>query len=67
MDVSSIAAVASEMSQARTAEAVQLTVLKKVMDIEAQGAMQLVAAAVSVVSAAANNPPHLGQQIDTFA
>ncbi len=67
MDVSSIAAVASEMSQARTAEAVQLTVLKKAMDIEAQGAMQLVAAAASVVSASANNPPHLGQQIDTFA
>jgi hypothetical protein len=67
MDVSSIAAVASEVSQARTAQAVQLTVLKKAMDIEAQGAMQLVAAAASVVSAAANNPPHLGQQIDTFA
>ena len=67
MDVSSIAAVASEMSQARTAEAVQLTVLKKAMDIEAQGAMQLVAAAASAVSAAAKNPPHLGQQIDTFA
>jgi len=67
MDVSSIAAVASDMSQARTAEAVQLTVLKKAMDIEAQGAMQLIAAAASVVSAAAKNPPHLGQQIDTFA
>ncbi|MDP1525520.1 MAG: YjfB family protein [Rhodocyclaceae bacterium] len=67
MDVSSIAAVASDMSQARTAEAVQLAVLKKAMDIEAQGAMQLVAAAASVVSAAAKNPPHLGQNINTFA
>ncbi|GAB1394744.1 hypothetical protein MASR1M60_29080 [Rhodocyclaceae bacterium] len=67
MDVASIAAAASEMSQARTAEAVQLTVLKKAMDIEAQGAMQLVAAAASVVSTAAKNPPHLGQHIDTFA
>jgi hypothetical protein len=67
MDVSSIAAVASDMSQARTAEAVQLTVLKKAMDIEAQGAMQLVAAAASVVSAVAKNPSHLGQNIDTFA
>ncbi len=67
MDVSSIAAVATEMSQVRTAEAVQLTVLKKAMDIEAQGAMQLVAAAASVVSASNKNPPHLGQHIDTFA
>lgn len=66
MDVSSIAAVASEMSQARTVEAVQLTMLKKAMDIEAKGAMQLVAAAASVVSATAKNPPHLGQHIDTF-
>jgi len=64
MDTVSIAALASDMSQARTENAVQLAVLKKAMDIEAQGAMQLVQAAVQ---ATPNNPPNLGNQVDVFA
>lgn len=63
MEVSGIAAAASEMSQARTADAAQLAVLKKAMDIQAQGAMQLIAAAQVIP----NNPPHLGNRIDTRA
>lgn len=60
MDVSSIAATATAMSQGATTDAIQVAVLKKAMDIEAQGAMQL-------VQAIANNPPHLGNTVDTFA
>lgn len=64
MDVSEIAATATGMSQARTAEAVQLAVLKKAMDIQSQSAMQLVQAASQVIP---SNPPNLGQRVDTFA
>lgn len=64
MDVSTIASAATEMAQANTAQAVQLAVLKKAMDVEAQGAMQLVQAAAQVIP---RNPPNLGNQVDTFA
>lgn len=64
MDTASIAALATDLSQARTEQAVQLAVLKKAMDVGAQGAMQLVQAAAQVVP---TNPPHLGNRIDTFA
>ena len=63
MDAVSIAALATDMSQAKTESAVQLAVLKKAMDVEAQGAMQLIQAAAQVIP---NNPPHLGNKIDTF-
>ncbi len=52
------------MSQARTVDAVQIAVLKKALDIQAQGAMQLVEAAAQVIP---NNPPNLGNHIDTSA
>ena len=64
MDALSIAALASDMSQARTEQAVQISVLKKVLDVQAQGAMQLVQAAAQVVP---HNPPNLGNKVDTFA
>ena len=64
MDVSTIASAATEMAQASTAQAVQLAVLKKAMDVEAQGAMQLIQAAAQVIPV---NPPNLGNQVDTFA
>lgn len=60
MDVSTIASVATGMSQAQTAQAVQLAVLKKAMDMEAQSALQLLQALPA-------NPPHLGNNIDIFA
>lgn len=60
MDVSAIAATATAISQGSTMEAVQVAVLKKAMDTEAQGAMEL-------VQAVANNPAHLGNNVDTFA
>jgi hypothetical protein len=64
MDVLGIAAAASDMAQSRLANAVQIAVLKKAMDIESQAALQLVEAAAQVIPA---NPPNLGNQIDTFA
>jgi len=63
MDVSGIASVATEMSQARTADAVQLAVLKKAMDIQAQGALQLIQSASQVIG---NNPSNLGNKVNTF-
>ena len=63
MDISAIASLATDMAQARTAEAVQIAVLKKAMDISAQGAMQILEA----LPAPPSNPPHLGNRVDTFA
>jgi hypothetical protein len=65
MDVTALASAATAMSQTRTAEAVSTAVLKKALDIQAQGAMQLIQAAS--LAQAPNNPPHLGTHIDTFA
>lgn len=65
MDTLAIASLATDMSQARTANAVQIAVLKKSMDIQAEGAMQLVQAAAQATQYA--NPAHLGNRIDTFA
>lgn len=64
MDAVSIASLATDLSQARTAQSVQLAVLKKAIDIQAQGALQLVQAAAEVIP---SNPPHLGNSVDTFA
>ena len=64
MDVSAIASMATEMSQARTTEALQVAVLKKALDIQAQGALQLIEAASLVIP---SNPPHLGNAVDTVA
>ncbi|MBN8449383.1 MAG: YjfB family protein [Candidatus Accumulibacter sp.] len=64
MDVSAIASMATEMSQARTTEALQVAVLKKALDIQAQGALQLIEAASQVIP---SNPPHLGNAVDTVA
>ncbi|MFA7279250.1 MAG: YjfB family protein [Sterolibacterium sp.] len=64
MDVSGIASAATEMAQAKTADAVQITMLKKAIDLQAQGAMQLIDSVAQVLP---NNPPHLGNKINTFA
>lgn len=65
MDTLAIASLATEMSQARLANAVQLSVFKKALDIGAEGALQLVQAAAQATQAV--NPPHLGNRVDTFA
>lgn len=64
MDISAITSQATSMSQAATTQAIQIAVLKKAIDIDAQGALQLIEAASNVIS---SNPPNLGNNIDTFA
>ncbi len=62
--ISSVAASATALSQAQTGDAIQIAVFKKALDLQAQGAMQLVQAAAQV---AVSNPPHLGNTINEFA
>jgi len=62
MDVTGIASAATELSQARTGDAVAITVLRKALDIQEQSAMQLIQA-LPVTS----NPPNLGNAVNTFA
>lgn len=63
MDSMSLVAAATDMSQVKTETAVQLAVFKKAMDVQAQGALQLIQATAQVIP---NNPPHLGNQVDIF-
>lgn len=64
MSVSGISASAVNVSQAKTADAAQLLVLKKTMDINAQSALQLIQAASDIIP---RNPAHLGNKIDVMA
>jgi hypothetical protein len=52
------------MATVRTQQAAQLAVLKKAMELQGQGALQLLMAATQQ---GYNNPPHLGQNIDVQA
>lgn len=63
MDVASISGQASTLSQSQLSDAVSTAVLRKAIDIQAQGALQLLQARPSV----ANNPPNLGNTIDVRA
>lgn len=70
MDSTGIAALATSMSQTQIADSVQTAVLKKAMEIGAQGALQLIDAAtqaVPQVTPAAVNPPNLGNVVDVHA
>lgn len=64
MDTSAIASLATDMSQARVADAVQIAVLKKAMDIGASSALQLLEALPAPTPV--SNPAHLGNSVDTF-
>ena len=64
MDISSVASASAALSQANTGAALAVLVLKKAIDIEAQGALQLIQA---LPQPAANNPPNLGHNINVFA
>lgn len=63
MNVNSIAAMATSMSDTRVASEVATTVFKKALDVQEQTAMQLIAALPQVP----NNPPHLGNGVDVRA
>lgn len=64
MDIASIGSAVSAASQAKIGDAVAVTVLKKAMDIQAEGAMQLLAALPQPTT---NSPAHLGNSVNTFA
>jgi hypothetical protein len=66
MDVSAIATAATQMSQDRTALAVSTSILRKALDLQGQGALQLVLAATQSMPAT-SNPPNLGNSIDVLA
>lgn len=63
MDIGAIGSFTSAMTQGQTADAVQIAVQKKAMDIEKQSAMQLISAAIT---SAPSNPPNLGKNVDAF-
>ena len=64
MGISSVSALTAGMGSSATPDEVQLTVLKKAMDIKAQSALQLIQAASNIIP---SRPPHLGNSIDTMA
>jgi len=64
MDIASVGNVSAALSQAKTGDALAITVLKKANDIQAQSAMQLIQA---LPQPAGNNPPNLGNSVNTFA
>lgn len=64
MDVSAITNAANAFSTTQVGDAVQVAVLKKALDIEAQGAIALINA---LPQPAVNLPVHLGQNINTVA
>jgi Putative motility protein len=63
MDTLALASLATELATTTTQQAAQLAVLKKAMELQGQGAIQLVQAATQSTS----NPPNLGNNIDVFA
>ena len=62
MNINNIANVSAAVSQANTADAVSILVLRKALDLQAQGAMQLIQALPQVTAT-----PNLGNNVNTFA
>jgi len=60
MDVSNVASLSSAVAQMKVGDSVGISVLRKAMEIEAQGVMQLLQALPQPVS----NPPNLGNSVD---
>lgn len=71
MDVTSIAALATEMSAARTQQAVSMAVLKMALDQQGSAALALLDAtaqsSAEVAASASAVSDTLGQNIDTYA
>lgn len=67
MEISAIASLATNLSQIRTNEAVQMAVLKKAMDISSSSALQLLQALPAPMPAPSGSDPRLGSSVDTFA
>ncbi|HJW02436.1 MAG TPA: YjfB family protein [Azospira sp.] len=65
MDITGIASMATQFSDAKTADQIQVAVLKKAMDAQAQSAQQLIEALPQPSSV--NLPEHLGKNVNTTA
>lgn len=63
VDVSSIANLATRMSQDRVSQAADIAVLKKAMQMQQESAMSL----ISAITPAASLPSHLGQNVNVVA
>lgn len=63
MDISGLSSLSTALSSTQAGNAIGVQVLKKAMQVEAQGALQLLQA----LPQPANNPPHLGQNVDVKA
>ncbi len=66
MDVSNIASVATSMSNAKAGQEIGTAILKKAMDISAEGALALIDA-IPNSQPSQNLPSHLGKNINTTA
>ena len=64
MNLGGIAAAASAASQAQTGAAVQVSVLKKAINLQGSGALALVQ---SLTNSMPSGPAHLGQNINVYA
>lgn len=65
MEISAMASLATEMKAAQTAQAVDVAVLKKALDIQQQTAAQLIQAIPQPNPS--TNLPNIGQSVDVFA
>jgi len=63
VDVSSIANLATRMSQDRVAQAADIAVLKKAMQMQQESAMSL----ISAITPPTSLPSHLGQNVNVVA
>ncbi len=64
MDIGNVGSLSAALSQTKTGDAVAIAMLKKANEIQAQSAAQLIQA---LPQPAANNPPNLGNSVNTFA
>ena len=60
MEVSNVASLSSSVAQMKVGDSVGISVLKKAMEIEAQGVLQLLQA----LPQPSGNPPNLGNSVD---
>ncbi|MBP7900968.1 MAG: YjfB family protein [Gammaproteobacteria bacterium] len=56
-----------EQKQAANMQEVQVSMFKKALDMNSEGALALINAATQAATPAASNPPNLGQNIDVKA
>lgn len=63
METTQLSSLASALAAARTGDAISVLVMKKALELEGQGALQLVQAATQ----GSVNPEHLGQSVDVMA